>query len=92
MKNNFLDVSNLSTTDICRICHMGGFPVLTVENSLWEWPKQNAPRNTSQTSTLSSYAYLGPLISVCKFVLYKKKSLMIITPFMDDYKKECFYI
>lgn len=62
------DDSNLSTTDICRICHMGNFPVVTVPTSLWEWPKQNVRRNDSQTSTLSSYAYLGPLVSVCKFV------------------------
>ncbi|KAF7995207.1 hypothetical protein HCN44_004679 [Aphidius gifuensis] len=60
------DDSNLSTTDICRICHMGNFPVVTVPTSLWEWPKQNVQRNNSQTSTLSSYAYLGPLVSVCK--------------------------
>ncbi|XP_015113015.1 E3 ubiquitin-protein ligase MARCH2 [Diachasma alloeum] len=61
------DESQLSTGDICRICHMGGFPAVAVSRPLWEWPKQQQPhRNDSQTSTLSSYAYLGPLISACK--------------------------
>ncbi|KAK0183384.1 hypothetical protein PV327_001432 [Microctonus hyperodae] len=60
------DESQLSTTDICRICHMGSFPPITVPHPMWEWPKQTATRVDSQLSTLSSYSYLGPLISVCK--------------------------
>ncbi|XP_057340113.1 E3 ubiquitin-protein ligase MARCHF3-like isoform X1 [Microplitis mediator] len=64
------DESHLSTTDICRICHMGGFPAVTVQRPMWEWPKQTSPSTVrqvdSQISTLSSYAYLGPLISACK--------------------------
>ncbi|XP_074100500.1 uncharacterized protein LOC141528371 isoform X2 [Cotesia typhae] len=62
--------SHLSTTDICRICHMGGFPAASVQPPIWEWPKQPSPPSVrqvdSQISTLSSYAYLGPLISACK--------------------------
>ncbi|XP_011300055.1 E3 ubiquitin-protein ligase MARCH3 isoform X2 [Fopius arisanus] len=60
------DESQLSTGDICRICHMGGFPAVAASGPLWEWPKQQPQRNYSQTSTISSYAYLGPLISACK--------------------------
>ncbi|XP_043269797.1 E3 ubiquitin-protein ligase MARCHF1-like isoform X2 [Venturia canescens] len=55
-----------STGDICRICHMGGFPALPGSHPIWEWPNRGPRRIDSQISTLSSYAYLGPLISACK--------------------------
>ncbi|XP_060824863.1 E3 ubiquitin-protein ligase MARCHF3-like isoform X2 [Bombus pascuorum] len=52
--------------DICRICHMGSFS--TVDENRASYERQNQPIRgvDSQTSTLSSYAYLGPLISACK--------------------------
>ncbi|XP_046432406.1 E3 ubiquitin-protein ligase MARCHF2-like [Neodiprion fabricii] len=52
--------------DICRICHMGGFPQLAHTQPMWEWQNQGVRRVSSQISTLSSYAYLGPLIAACK--------------------------
>ncbi|XP_076759037.1 E3 ubiquitin-protein ligase MARCHF2 [Xylocopa sonorina] len=52
--------------DICRICHMGSFPTFNENRVSRE--RQNRPVRgvDSHTSTLSSYAYLGPLISACK--------------------------
>nr|XP_033342027.1 E3 ubiquitin-protein ligase MARCH2-like isoform X1 [Megalopta genalis]XP_033342033.1 E3 ubiquitin-protein ligase MARCH2-like isoform X2 [Megalopta genalis] len=51
--------------DICRICHMGGFP--RTGNSRTTRPRrsQAVRGNDSETSTASSCAYLGPLISAC---------------------------
>ncbi|XP_031843050.1 E3 ubiquitin-protein ligase MARCHF2 [Nomia melanderi] len=49
--------------DICRICHMGSFP--RPDNSR-ERQGQAVRGADSRTSTVSSYAYLGPLISACK--------------------------
>ncbi|XP_017753846.1 PREDICTED: E3 ubiquitin-protein ligase MARCH2-like [Eufriesea mexicana] len=59
------DESRLSG-DICRICHMGSSPAFD-ENRVGRG-RQSQPirRVDSQTSTLSSYAYLGPLIAACK--------------------------
>ncbi|XP_024944641.1 uncharacterized protein LOC107271655 isoform X6 [Cephus cinctus] len=59
------DSSGASIGDICRICHMGGFPPLTNSPPIWEWQNQTARSVDSQMSTLSTYAYLGPLISAC---------------------------
>ncbi|XP_078033029.1 E3 ubiquitin-protein ligase MARCHF2 [Augochlora pura] len=51
--------------DICRICHMGGFP-RTDNGRTARTRRGRAVRgNDSQTSTASSCAYLGPLISAC---------------------------
>ncbi|CAK9808360.1 E3 ubiquitin-protein ligase MARCHF2 [Anthophora quadrimaculata] len=57
------DESRLSG-DICRICHMGSFSTLD-ENRVARG-RQSIRGVDSQTSTISSYAYLGPLISACK--------------------------
>ncbi|XP_026671297.1 E3 ubiquitin-protein ligase MARCH2-like [Ceratina calcarata] len=52
--------------DICRICHMGNFPP-TDENRVGRGRQsQGIHGDDSQTSSLSSYSYLGPLISACK--------------------------
>ncbi|XP_012261428.2 E3 ubiquitin-protein ligase MARCHF2-like [Athalia rosae] len=58
--------SGSSFGDICRICHMGGFPPLSDPQPMWEWQSQTVRRVSSEISTLSSYAHLGPLISACK--------------------------
>ncbi|XP_076240973.1 uncharacterized protein LOC143183334 [Calliopsis andreniformis] len=52
--------------DICRICHMGSFPTFEENRATRERQNQAVRGVDSQTSTLSSYAYLGPLISACK--------------------------
>lgn len=54
--------------DICRICHMGSFSTIDENRTSRERQSQPIRRVESQTSTLSSYAYLGPLISACKWV------------------------
>ncbi|KOX73105.1 E3 ubiquitin-protein ligase MARCH3 [Melipona quadrifasciata] len=59
------DESRLSS-DICRICHMGSFSATDENRASRERQTQPIRRVDSQTSTLSSYAYLGPLISACK--------------------------
>ncbi|XP_043515665.1 E3 ubiquitin-protein ligase MARCHF2-like isoform X1 [Frieseomelitta varia] len=53
-------------SDICRICHMGSFSTTDENRASRERQNQPVRRVDSQTSTLSSYAYLGPLISACK--------------------------
>ncbi|XP_076295424.1 E3 ubiquitin-protein ligase MARCHF3 [Lasioglossum baleicum] len=60
------DYESRISSDICRICHMGSFP--RAENSRATRRRQHqAVRGAdSQTSTVSYYAYLGPLISACK--------------------------
>ncbi|KAK9306522.1 hypothetical protein QLX08_002887 [Tetragonisca angustula] len=53
-------------SDICRICHMGSFSTTDENRASRERQNQPIRRVDSQTSTVSSYAYLGPLISACK--------------------------
>ncbi|XP_034948173.1 E3 ubiquitin-protein ligase MARCHF2-like isoform X3 [Chelonus insularis] len=66
--NNHEDPCSRRNSDMCRICHMGGFPPVTIPQQIWEWSKQTTttPRVDSQISNFSTYAYLGPLISACK--------------------------
>ncbi|XP_015434788.1 PREDICTED: E3 ubiquitin-protein ligase MARCH1-like [Dufourea novaeangliae] len=55
-----------SRGDICRICHMGSFPRPENNRPARERQSQAVRGNDSQISNLSSYAYLGPLISACR--------------------------
>ncbi|XP_034948172.1 E3 ubiquitin-protein ligase MARCHF2-like isoform X2 [Chelonus insularis] len=66
--DNNHDPCSRRNSDMCRICHMGGFPPVTIPQQIWEWSKQTTttPRVDSQISNFSTYAYLGPLISACK--------------------------
>ncbi|XP_043460832.1 E3 ubiquitin-protein ligase MARCHF3-like isoform X1 [Leptopilina heterotoma] len=52
--------------DICRICHMGNFPPLRVNRTLWERRTQHNRQIDIQASSGSNFSYLGPLISACK--------------------------
>ncbi|KAG7200587.1 hypothetical protein KM043_001146 [Ampulex compressa] len=58
---SFESPKNDSSSDICRICHMGGFPSRETSRRV-----QSVAQVDSQISNLSSYSYLGPLISPCK--------------------------
>ncbi|XP_018311329.1 E3 ubiquitin-protein ligase MARCH3 isoform X4 [Mycetomoellerius zeteki] len=48
-------------SDICRICHMGGYASITDNH-----PSYDTENLIDQTSILSNFVYLGPLISACK--------------------------
>ncbi|XP_003708623.2 E3 ubiquitin-protein ligase MARCHF3 isoform X1 [Megachile rotundata] len=52
--------------DICRICHMGGYPTNDEDRASCRRQARTVRPVDSETSTLSSYSYLGPLISACK--------------------------
>ncbi|XP_029047655.1 E3 ubiquitin-protein ligase MARCHF2-like isoform X1 [Osmia bicornis bicornis] len=52
--------------DICRICHMGGYPRNEEDRGTRTRQSRTVGQVDSETSTISSYSYLGPLISACK--------------------------
>ncbi|XP_051176626.1 E3 ubiquitin-protein ligase MARCHF2-like isoform X2 [Leptopilina boulardi] len=58
--------SSNNVGDICRICHMGNFPPLRVNRTLWERRTHRNRQIDIQASSGSNFAYLGPLISACK--------------------------
>lgn len=60
--NKTISDEHVSSGDICRICHMGGYGLIT-ENYSFTLDSRNS---SERASTPSNLVYLGPLISACK--------------------------
>lgn len=60
------DDETRASGDICRICHMGNFPSSDENRAGRGRQSRTVHGDDSRTSSLSSYSYLGPLISACK--------------------------
>ncbi|XP_018311327.1 E3 ubiquitin-protein ligase MARCH2 isoform X2 [Mycetomoellerius zeteki] len=61
IKSQDKDNTCIASGDICRICHMGGYASITDNH-----PSYDTENLIDQTSILSNFVYLGPLISACK--------------------------